>query len=71
MSKIIHKGVTKGLQMRTTTDITERLRTKPPVWEEMREAADEIDRLRRELKKANVQLHFIRRFNRKRDKGDL
>jgi len=53
------------------TDIVERLRTKPPVWEEMREAADEIDRLRREVKRLSVQLHFLTRFNRKREKGEL
>ena len=57
--------------MNSIPDITERLRHKPPVYEEMREAADEIDALRREIKKLNVQLHFIRRFNRKRDKGEL
>ncbi len=52
-------------------DIVDRLRVKPTVWEEAREAADEIVRLRIALKKANVINHFYRKLTLKRNRGDL
>jgi ubiquinone biosynthesis protein UbiJ len=52
-------------------ELVERLREKPPVFEEAKEAADEIDRLRRDVKRLNTQLHFYRQLQLKREKGEL
>jgi hypothetical protein len=36
-----------------------------------KDAADEIDRLRREVKRLNTQVYFYRSFNQKREDGKL
>ena len=52
-------------------DLSQRLRQKPPVWDDCVKAADEIDRLRREIKRLNTQLYFYRQLQLKREKGLL
>ena len=57
--------------MNPQTDFSQQLRQKPPVWEDCVAAADEIDRLRREIKKLNTQLYFYRQLQLKRERGLL
>jgi len=57
--------------MNAEIDIVDRLRAKPPIYDDAKAAADEIVRLRIMVKKLNTQLYFYRNFNQKREDGKL
>jgi hypothetical protein len=57
--------------MNAEIDIVDRLRAKPPIYDDAKAAADEIVRLRIMIKKLNTQLYFYRTFNQKREEGKL